>query len=99
MSWLKCTPGFKHGWGSPVYREIHDMEYLEEIKEEIYREYCDPEGVRAAQWEILDFPPKNYLFGKIKYFTGEIETLAKAVNRYHDMLLDISNKEQRLSDA
>lgn len=85
MAWIKCTPMFKHGKGSPVYREVGDMKFLDEIKEEMYDEYCDPDGFRAAEWEILENLPSKYLLERISDARQSMMHYANEFDRLTEM--------------
>lgn len=87
MAWLKYTPVFKHGMGQVGYKEIYDMDALEDIKSDIWREHGDPEELRSPVWEVVDFPPKELLVEEIENMKQRMNYWQRKVDRYSEMLL------------
>lgn len=87
MAWLKYTPVFKHGYGEVGYKEIYDMDCLEDIKSDIWREDGDPEGLRSPIWEMVDFPSRELLVNEIKDMQQRIEYWERKIEKYSEMLI------------
>jgi hypothetical protein len=86
MAWLKYTPVFKHGYGQVGYKEIQDMEYLDEIKDYIREEFGDPDRMREPVWEVTDYPHLDFLVKETKEIKERIEMWQRKLDNYSSML-------------
>ena len=98
--WLKYTPVYKSGYGTPGYAELSDKhltgqdadEWMDDLKEQIKNEHGDPEGLREPIWEIVKVPPKEVLQRKMEsserqaeYHSARAERLRQLIkDTYHD---------------
>lgn len=88
MAWLKYTPVFKHGYGQVGYKEIQDIQYLDDIEWGIRDEYGDPEGLREPLWEIVEYAPFDLLFNRIEALQDNIQACQNKLERYKKMIAE-----------
>lgn len=91
MNWLKCTPVFKHGYGSPIYTWLSDETLasealVEDVKHHLRNEHGDPEGLREPQWEMVEVPPKDVLEYRIQSDVNRLKYIEQRLARNRQIL-------------